>query len=56
MLPVNFGVGQDDTIDVNVKWPSGRTCSFKDLSLEKVNHFTIHEIKCDIIPSNKIAN
>ncbi len=56
MLPVYFGVGQDDTIDVNVKWPSGRTCSFKDLSLEKVNHFTIHEIKCDIIPSNKIAN
>ena len=56
MLPVYFGLGQDDTIDVNVKWPSGRTCSFKDLSLEKVNHFTIHEIKCDIIPSNKIAN
>jgi hypothetical protein len=53
MLPVYFGVGQDDTIDVNVKWPSGRTCSFKDLSLEKVNHFTIHEIKCDIIPSKK---
>ena len=56
MLPVYFGVGQDDTIDVNVKWPSGRTCSFKDLSLEKVNHFTIHEIKCNIIPSNKITN
>jgi len=56
MLPVYFGVGQDDTIDVNVIWPSGRTCSFKDLSLEKVNHFDIHEIKCDIIPSNKITN
>jgi len=56
MLPVNFGVGQDDTVDVNVKWPSGQTCSFKDLSLEKVNRFTIHEIKCDIIPSNEITN
>jgi len=56
MLPVYFGVGQDDTIDVNVIWPSGRTCSFKDLSLEKVNHFNIHEIKCGIIPYNKITN
>jgi hypothetical protein len=56
MLPVYFGVGQDDTIDINLIWPSGRTCSFKDLSLEKVNHFTIHEIKCDIVPSNKITN
>jgi len=56
MLPVYFGVGQDDTIDVNVKWPSGRTCSFKGLSLENVNYFTIHEIKCDIIPSNEITN
>jgi len=56
MLPVYFGVGQEDTIDVNVKWPSGKTCSFKDLSLEKVNSFTIHEIKCDIIPSNERTN
>jgi len=56
MLPAYFGVGKDDTVDVNVKWPSGRTCSFKDLSLEKVNHFTLHEIKCDIIPSNRISD
>ncbi len=56
MLPVYFGVGQDETIDVNIKWPSGRTCSFKDLSLKNVIRFTIHEIKCDIIPSNKITN
>ena len=56
MLPVYFGVGQDDTVDVNVIWPSGGTCSFKDLSLEKANYFNIHEIKCDIIPSNKITN
>ena len=56
MLPVYFGVGQDDTVDVNVIWPSGRKCSFKDLSLEKVNHFTVNEIKCDIIPSKEITN
>ena len=55
MLPVYFGVGQNNTVDVNIKWPSGRTCSFKDLSLENVNHFTIHEIKCDIVPSNGIT-
>jgi len=54
MLPVYFGVGKDDTVDVKVKWPSGHTCSFKDLSLGEVNHFNIYEVKCDIIPSNKI--
>ncbi len=55
MLPVYFGLGNNDTVDVNIKWPSGKTCSFNDLSVAEVNHFTIHEIKCDIIPSNKIT-
>jgi len=56
MLPVYFGVGQENSVDVNIKWPSGKTCSFEDLSLDKVNSFTIHEIKCDIIPSVEITN
>jgi hypothetical protein len=55
MLPVYFGIGKNDVVDINVKWPSGNTCSFKDLFVDEVNHFTIHEVKCDIIPSNKSA-
>ncbi len=55
MLPVYFGVGKNDVVDLNVKWPSGNLCSFNDLSVDEINHFTIHEVKCDIIPSNQAA-
>ncbi len=51
MLPVYFGLGKNESVDVKVIWPSGNTCSFKDLSVVEVSHFTIHEVKCDIIPS-----
>lgn len=56
MLPVYFGIGQNSSIDIKVKWPSGKTCLFKDLMVEKVSRFTIHELKCDIIPSDAISN
>ena len=55
MLPVYFGLGNYDVADVNVIWPSGNTCSFKALSVDKVNQYTIHELKCDIIPLSKIS-
>ena len=53
MLPVYFGLGQNEIVDVNIKWPSGKTCLFKDLSVNEVNRYTIQEVNCDIIPSNK---
>ena len=53
MLPVYFGLGQNDSLDVKIKWPSGKTCSFKDLSVQDLSEYTIHELNCDIIPSNK---
>lgn len=56
MLPVYLGIGQNDTIDIQVKWPSGKTCSFEGVMVEKVNHYTIHELKCDIIPSDLTSN
>jgi hypothetical protein len=56
MLPVYFGIGHNDSIDIKVKWPSGKTCLFEDIKVEKVSHFTIHELKCDIIPSDIISN
>ena len=52
MLPVYFGLGNDGgPVDINVKWPGGGDCTFKDVKIEKINMFTINEIKCDIIPS-----
>jgi hypothetical protein len=51
MLPVYFGVGQSGKADIKVKWPSGETCSFKDISAGKASYYTIREVKCDIIPS-----
>lgn len=56
MLPVYFGVGKNNSIDIKVKWPSGKTCLFEDVMVEKANYFTIHELKCDIIPSDVISN
>jgi len=56
MLPVYFGIGRNNSIDIKVKWPSGKTCLFEDIKVEKVSHFTIHELKCDIIPSDIISN
>jgi len=55
MLPLYFGLGQNRKADITVKWPDGETCSFKDVSVEKVNRFTIRESKCDIIPSKPIS-
>ncbi|MEK6224432.1 MAG: CRTAC1 family protein, partial [Thermodesulfobacteriales bacterium] len=44
MLPVYFGIGRNNSIDIKVKWPSGKTCLFEDIKVEKVSHFTIHEL------------
>jgi len=55
MLPLYFGLGQNGKADILVKWPGGETCSFKDVSVQKVNHFIIQEAKCDIIPSEPIS-
>lgn len=56
MLPVYFGIGQNKSIDIKVKWPSGETCLFKDIMVDKVSRYTIHELKCDIIPSEVKSN
>lgn len=56
MLPVYFGLGKNNSADINVKWPSGKVCSFEDVKVETTSAFTIHELKCDIIPSKIISN
>ncbi|MEQ9618260.1 MAG: CRTAC1 family protein [Deltaproteobacteria bacterium] len=52
MLPVYFGAGKHTEVDINVKWPSGKNCSFEKVPVEKRKWFTIREINCEIIASN----
>ena len=49
MLPLYFGLGKFDKTDIRVIWPSGKECSFKDVSVNPPSEFQISEIKCDII-------
>jgi enediyne biosynthesis protein E4 len=49
MLPLYFGLGKFDKADILVIWPSGKECSFKDVSVEPHREFQISETKCDII-------
>lgn len=51
MLPVYFGIGNNTSVDIKVNWPGGKSCEFEDVKIEKVNRFTIRQLKCDIIPS-----
>ncbi len=52
MLALYFGVGKQNVVDINVKWPSGRVCSFDNVSVDKNKWFAIHEIKCEITKRN----
>lgn len=49
MLPLYFGLGKFDKADIRVIWPSGKECSFKEVSVKSHKEFQINEIKCDII-------
>ena len=53
MLPLYFGLGKLDKADIRVLWPSGKECSFKDVSVKPHREFQINEIKCDIIAIGK---
>jgi hypothetical protein len=52
MLPLYFGLGKDKVTDVEITWPSGKTCSFKGISVEKVREYIISEMECGINPSS----
>jgi hypothetical protein len=52
MLPLYFGLGKEKAADIEIKWPGGKTCSFKGISAEKVREYTISELDCGINPSN----
>lgn len=48
MLPLYFGLGDETTADIDVTWPSGKKCVFKEISVAKSNELAISEIKCEI--------
>ena len=50
MLPLYFGLGKSDTVDIDIAWPSGEVCSFKGIAADKVREYTISEKKCGIDP------
>lgn len=52
MLPLYFGLGTAEAADIDVRWPSGKVCSFKGIAVDKVNEYKISEIKCVIDPSS----
>lgn len=52
MLPLYFGLGTNDAADIDITWPSGKVCSFKGITVDKVREYTISEIKCGINPSS----
>jgi hypothetical protein len=52
MLPLYFGLGGGKAADIVVKWPGGKSCSFKGVAVDKVREYTVSEINCGIRPSS----
>lgn len=48
MLPLHFGVGKDNNIDILVNWTDTETCEFKDVSIQKNSRFKIEQKGCSI--------
>ena len=49
MLPVHFGVGKENAVDIKVQWTDGEECSFPDVNVEGGPLFQISEDACDMI-------
>ncbi len=52
MLPLYFGLSDGKSADIEVTWTSGKVCSFKGVTVEKVREYTISEAECGISPSS----
>lgn len=49
MLPIHFGIGNENEVDIQVQWTDGDECSFPDVNVEGVRLFQISEDACDRI-------
>jgi FG-GAP-like repeat/ASPIC and UnbV len=48
MLPVHFGVGNDNHVDISVDWPGGGNCSFQNADVEGGRFYVVFQDGCDI--------
>lgn len=49
MLPIHFGVGNDNQVDISVDWLGGGGCFFQDIDVEGGRFFIIFQDGCDIL-------
>ncbi|HXG31213.1 MAG TPA: CRTAC1 family protein, partial [Thermodesulfobacteriota bacterium] len=50
MLPLHFGVGREDRVDIRVEWTGGAVCMFRNVDVKGGRVFLISEDGCGIIP------
>lgn len=51
MLPLHFGVGGEEKIEIRVEWTSGTVCNYEDIVTKGTNNFLISEKGCNIVQS-----
>ncbi len=51
MLPVHFGIGGEEKIEIRVEWTSGAVCNYKDIIIKGASNFLISENGCKIVRS-----
>lgn len=49
MLPVHFGLGDEEEADIRVEWPSGAACVFNNVDVQGGRRFLIFEEGCDML-------
>ena len=49
MLPVHFGIGQDNLVDIMVEWTDGTTCNFNNEVVNSNTRFVVMQDGCDLI-------
>jgi hypothetical protein len=49
MLPLHFGVGGENEVDIRVEWTSGAVCIFSGINVQGGRRFLVLEDECDII-------
>ncbi|HLE24306.1 MAG TPA: ASPIC/UnbV domain-containing protein, partial [Thermodesulfobacteriota bacterium] len=48
MLPLHFGVGNENVVEIQVQWTDGEICTFSNVNVEGGPLFQISESNCTI--------
>jgi hypothetical protein len=46
MLPIHFGIGNENGVDIQVQWTDGEECNFPNVNVEGGRLFQILEDEC----------